>query len=75
MMNNASYRARNAKKIKDYIEAGMIPGYDVIFTFDYDGTINAYDIEQQLKLWINSPMNVNVDLRFQPLSDELFSLV
>ena len=49
MMNIPKYSSRNIKKLRDYIEAGIIPGNNLILSFDGDGTINMGMIDAIIK--------------------------
>ncbi len=52
MMDDPKYRAKNAEKIRNYINAGYIPDETIMFIYDFkDGTFNAQRIEQRLREW------------------------
>ncbi|MBR0374574.1 MAG: hypothetical protein IJH91_08615 [Mogibacterium sp.] len=52
MMGNEEYRKKAAEKIAMYIEAGFIPGKDILFIFDdMDGAFDGQKVEQMLREW------------------------
>ena len=49
MMDRPNYASRNFRKIRTYYELGLIPGHNLILTFDYDGSINMEIINATIR--------------------------
>ena len=49
MMDKPEYATRNYRKLRTYYELGIVPGNNLILTFDYDGSINMEIIESVIR--------------------------